>query len=247
MNKQKKYGIIGIILIVVLIIIWIAVSNSKKDTIVENNDTMNHEDRNHENINQNENDSKQNSSNETIEKYLEEQNIIMTTMMEDMENINKSENASIDFLVGMIPHHESAISMAESYLKYSEENEELKQIAENIIQLQKKEIEQMKSMIKDLETNGTKDAAKEESYLKEYNDMFSQHHMNHISSDSYSSVSEAFADGMIMHHQMAIDMSKAILNHSDDETIKKFAQDIIDVQEKEISQMQDILNTLKNS
>lgn len=236
MNKQKKYFIIGIVLIAAIIIIWIIVSNSRKNDTVQNN-TMNH----------NQHDNNQNLTNENVEQYLKEQDMIMSNMMNDMENITKSENASIDFLVGMIPHHESAIAMAESYLKYGEENEDLKQIAKDIIELQQKEIDQMNSMIQDLQTNGKKDIDKEQLYLNEYNNMFSQHHMNHISSALPNSVSEAFADGMIMHHQMAIDMAKAILNYSDEENIKEFAQDIIDVQEKEISQMQNILDDLKNS
>lgn len=241
MNKQKKYIAIGIIIIAAIIIIWIVASNSNKNAVAQNNN-MNHEAMNH-----NQHDNNQNLTNQSIEEYLKEQDMIMSNMMNDMENIPKSENASIDFLVGMIPHHESAIAMAESYLKYGEENEELKQIAKDIIELQQKEIGQMNSMIQDLEMSGKKDADKEQLYLNEYNNMFSQHHMNHTSSALPNSVSEAFADGMIMHHQMAIDMSKAILNYSDEETIKKFAQDIIDVQEKEISQMQNILNSLKNS
>lgn len=242
MNKQKKYfAMVGIILIAAIIIIWIIISNSSKDNAAQNNNI------DHETMNHNQHDNNQNLANENVGEYLKEQDMIMSNMMNDMENIPKSENASIDFLVGMIPHHKSAIAMAESYLKYSEENEELKQIAKDIIELQQKEIDQMNSMIQDLETNGKKDADKEQFYLNEYNDMFSQHHINHTPSALPNSVSEAFADGMIMHHQMAIDMSKAILNYSDEENIKKFAQDIIDVQEKEISQMQNILDSLKNS
>ena len=51
----------------------------------------------------------------------------------------------------------------------------------------------------------------------------------------------AFAEGMIMHHQMAVDMARDILDYSEQEEVKKLAQDIIDVQEKEIEQMQKLI------
>jgi uncharacterized protein (DUF305 family) len=46
---------------------------------------------------------------------------------------------------------------------------------------------------------------------------------------------------MIMHHQMAVDMARDILDYSEQEEVKKLAQDIIDVQEKEIEQMQKLI------
>ena len=50
-----------------------------------------------------------------------------------------------------------------------------------------------------------------------------------------------FVRGMIPHHQGAVDMAKIVLEKGKDAEIKKFAQDIIDAQEKEIAFMQDWL------
>ena len=50
-----------------------------------------------------------------------------------------------------------------------------------------------------------------------------------------------FVRGMIPHHQGAVDMAKIVLEKGKDAEIKKFAQDIIDAQEKEIVFMQDWL------
>ena len=44
-----------------------------------------------------------------------------------------------------------------------------------------------------------------------------------------------------MHHQMAVDMAKDILDYTDEEEVKQLAQEIIDVQEKEIEQMQKLI------
>ena len=64
----------------------------------------------------------------------------------------------------------------------------------------------------------------------------------HHGTSSAKDVEQAFAEGMLMHHQMAVDMSKAILDYTDNDEVRKLAEDIIDAQEKEIQQMQDIIN-----
>ena len=68
------------------------------------------------------------ASDDDTNRYLQRQDEIMMDMMHDMENIPKTGNASIDFLNGMIPHHESAIEMADSYLEYGGSNEKLKKL-----------------------------------------------------------------------------------------------------------------------
>ena len=51
----------------------------------------------------------------------------------------------------------------------------------------------------------------------------------------------AFIQGMIPHHQGAVDMANIILEHGDDEEAQKLARDIIVAQEKEIAWMENWL------
>ena len=48
-----------------------------------------------------------------------------------------------------------------------------------------------------------------------------------------------FLDTMVHHHQGAVDMAKMVLTKSQNEELKKFAQKIIDDQNREIAQMKD--------
>ena len=52
-----------------------------------------------------------------------------------------------------------------------------------------------------------------------------------------------FARGMIPHHQAAIDMAKAVLDHGSDPEIRQLAAEIVKAQEGEIRQLETWLST----
>lgn len=170
--------------------------------------------------------------------YQREQDVIMTQMMADMD-VDASGSASLSFLKGMLPHHESAVAMAESYLKYGGTNDELKQLAETIIKDQTEEIEQMNRLIQELGEAGDS-GEDEEGYLEAYSRMMSQHQHMHHGPSAAADVEQAFAEGMMMHHQMAVDMAKDILNYTKNEEVRSLAEAMIEAQEREIVQMQKI-------
>lgn len=243
MEKKTKYWIAGIAALVVLALLLWYLLYQRQGT--QNNTSMDHQDHTSSLGQTTEEDSQQGTGQEEdLDDYLDDQDDIMAKMMEEMQDIPHSGQAAVDFLRGMIPHHDSAVAMAESYLKYGGANKELAALAQDIIQVQKEEINQMNAMIKDLEASGTEDAAQAQAYLDEYNEMFGSSHAHHIDSSGMKSVDQAFAQGMILHHQMAVDMAEAVLPYTDSSDVKELAENIIRVQKKEIKQMQDILNIL---
>ena len=61
--------------------------------------------------------------------------------------IKPSGNIDVDFLKGMIPHHQGAIDMSEELIKKSKDTE-LKAFAQKIIDAQKAEVKLMQDLLK---------------------------------------------------------------------------------------------------
>jgi len=70
--------------------------------------------------------------------FLTENQTAMVKMMAGMD-VRPSGNADRDFAAMMIPHHQGAIDMAKSELRYGK-NEQLRRIAQEIIVSQQQEI-----------------------------------------------------------------------------------------------------------
>ena len=150
MNNRKKYGLIGLIIVIVLIILFVwgfaSGVGTDHDSAPERADA-----------NTTTGDSVQATSSpmdkdKYLNQFLREQDDIMEDMMEEMEeDYNDPEgNASEDYLEGMIPHHEAALDMAKEYLRVST-NEELKLLAESIYKTQKEEIQLMERLKDEIE------------------------------------------------------------------------------------------------
>lgn len=242
MNKQVYYWSTVIVMAVVVVIGWLTVSDNGSMS-GNNNQIINESQQNVDNQASNENNSMI-AENSSLTHYFEEQKVAMDTMMTEMKNIPHTGDPATDYLYGMIPHHESAIAMSKSYLKYGGNSTELKQMAEDIISIQGTEIEQMQSMIQKLEEEVQKDETKETEYLNAYNKILEDHQASH-SMSTPNSVEEAFAEGMIMHHDMAIQMAEIILQYTENEEIRNMAQNIIDMQTKEIAQLKEHVNSMQ--
>ena len=70
----------------------------------------------------------------------------MEKMETKMKGMAKTGNADKDFLMMMIPHHESAVTMGEDELSHGK-NLELKKMAQKIMEDQSKEIKQFEAML----------------------------------------------------------------------------------------------------
>lgn len=71
----------------------------------------------------------------------------MSQMHQDMMAAAQYKDPDVAFAAGMLPHHIGAVKMAEVELKYGKDPE-MRKLAENIINAQQAEIEQMQKWLK---------------------------------------------------------------------------------------------------
>lgn len=168
--------------------------------------------------------------------YLIEQDNIMSALATNMQ-FTPTSSADLDFLYGMIPHYQASVQMSQSYLAYGSGNAKLRKIVKQIIREQTEEMEDMQVLAARLEKTALSDKATEETYLKSYNEILSEHKYFTHGTDTTQTVEQAFADGISTHHQMAVDMSTAILATSVNDDIQDFAEEAIELQQEEFAKL----------
>lgn len=181
-------------------------------------------------------------SNCISEKYLKKYREILDIMISGMTEAKLTGSVSHNFIVQMIPHHMAAIEMSENILKYTG-NDNLIEIAENIISEQTKSIENMKAIL--CSCSGLMNSCCE---VKEY-----QCRVNQIMKVMFDDMGGAYADnridcdfmrGMIPHHMGAIRMSKNALRYDICAELKPILKAIISSQEEGVCRMKMLLSEL---
>lgn len=134
------------------------------------------------------------------------------------------------FITEMIPHHQEAIDTSKIVLAQTQDPE-LKKFTQDVIDAQSKEVTQMKGWLKSWFN---------EEYITNTNYMPM---MGDLSKFEDKALDKMYVEGMIRHHQGAIDMAQKVLTLNPRPEIKKMANDIISVQQTEVNTLQQWLNT----
>ncbi len=154
------------------------------------------------------------------------------------DNAKKRDQA---FLQSMVPHHESAIAMAQ-VAKERATTPEIKKLAGDIVSAQETEIAQMRRIHERLFGSAL---TPDEGAHEQLGLSASEAGMNHGagSTDMLRTANpfdQAFIDEMIPHHEGAIRMAKALLETTKDTELRQLAQAIVTAQEKEVTLMSEV-------
>lgn len=145
------------------------------------------------------------------------------------------------FIEQMIPHHEDAITMAK-IAQTKAKKPEIKQLANNIIDSQSKEISKMRTWYQDWYG---KDVPNDSDVMNQHGMMGgSTMHMGMMDDETdmtrleqADDFDKAFVEEMIPHHQMAVMMANMLRTGTNRPEMKQLAEDIISAQTKEIDEM----------
>ncbi len=146
--------------------------------------------------------------------------------MHDMSMTVDSEEA---FITGMIPHHREAVESARAVLETTQRSE-IRELAQNVIATQTEEITTLE---------GWREQWYPDAAEADYAPM-----MRDPAGLSPDEADRAFLEGMIVHHQGAIDMAQSYLDADFEKQpeVAQMAEAIVTVQDGEIEQMQGWLN-----
>ena len=151
-----------------------------------------------------------------------------------LQNLGMNE---IMFAQMMIPHHEQAISMSETALKKSR-NQEILKLSRQIKSLQSSETSQLTYWLKATDSSMTMD------HDMKMSGMFTVKELASLKRLTGSQFDRTFLQLMIKHHQGALEMLDLISDSKNTEA-KALAKAIKSAQSKEITSMKLLLNKLK--
>ncbi|MFP5082178.1 DUF305 domain-containing protein [Pedobacter sp. JCM 36344] len=160
----------------------------------------------------------------------------MDKMMNDMHQMEMTGNIDHDYAMMMKSHHQAAVDMAQAELESGRE-ENLKQMAQKIIEAQKSQIIELQSFL-DNHKNPVKnyDPAMKEKGFSKVMDQNMNMMMDMPKMDQSSSTDKHFVQMMIPHHQSAIMMAEGFVQFGKDPGLIAMAKKIITGQKMEIEQ-----------
>lgn len=147
--------------------------------------------------------------------------------------------ADLMFVQMMIPHHQQAVQMSDLLLAKSGVDPDVRKLAEQIKAAQQPEIDQMQGWLDDWDVSDASTAGTDHS----------DHMGGLLTSDQLDALEDAdgptgqklFLEGMIAHHEGAIQMADNVLGVGQDPRVKTLAETIARTQQAEITEMREML------
>lgn len=156
--------------------------------------------------------------------------------------IDYTGDPDVDFVRGMIPHHQGAVDMAKIVLRDGKDPF-MRRLAEWIIFIQKIEIAEMNGWLR---RKGPPVQPFAPEAVDEYKaEMKAMHHAMMVKPTGDADMD--FALGMIPHHQGAVEMAATLLRYGKSAELKELARGIVDSQRHEIAYMEKWIQKQKAS
>lgn len=148
----------------------------------------------------------------------------------------------VEFLQGMIPHHEQAIEMAEIALDpKAAASPEVVALATRIKAAQDPEVQQMTQWLWDAGQNITMDTSAGHD-MSTMDGMMTADQMDAMAAATGADFDRMWLEMMVAHHQGAISQSQTVKANGANPDVRTLADQIIAAQQAEITEMQALLN-----
>ncbi|WP_172826076.1 DUF305 domain-containing protein [Friedmanniella luteola] len=156
-------------------------------------------------------------------------------------------DADVMFAQMMIPHHQQAVEMSDLMLAKADADPRILTLAQQIKAAQAPEITQMtgwlegwgfkvQPMDNDMDHSGHAGSGMD--------GMMSETDMKELEAASGADASRMFLEGMVKHHEGAVEMAQAEVSDGENPDAIKLAEAIVTTQQQEITDMKDLLTQL---
>lgn len=149
-------------------------------------------------------------------------------------------DTDVEFNQMMIAHHQQALDMA-ALIDGRTDNPDILQLGTTIEETQAPEMEAMQAR---LDEWGVSDDHGHGGH-EEMDGMLDEEQMTALSDASGTDFDRLFLEGMIEHHEGAIEMAQDELDNGVDDQSRQIAEDVITAQEAEITEMNEMLANLE--
>jgi uncharacterized protein (DUF305 family) len=153
----------------------------------------------------------------------------------------------VDFVSGMVPHHEQAVEMAD-IISDKEPSPQVAALAEQIKAAQQPEIEQLNTMLEtfgeDAGSGGHGGSHGGGSDTPEHGGMMSEEDMQTFKDASGTEAERIFLESMIAHHKGAVEASETEIADGQHQPAIDLAKQIREDQLTEIAEMEQLLTQL---
>ena len=174
--------------------------------------------------------------------YLARFEQILNEMSNKMLSAKPSNNITKYFIECMVPHHQAAIYMCENLLKFTR-YQSLREIANGIIRMQTRGIEQMREIART--TYGYENFRREvEAYTERYLEITNNMISRMKNSPRSVNINWDFVNEMIPHHEGAIQMCENLLQYRIDPRLRVVANTIIREQSEGVTKLKAIRRML---
>jgi uncharacterized protein (DUF305 family) len=149
----------------------------------------------------------------------------------------------VAFAQGMVPHHQQAIDMAKLVSTRSQ-NPKVLELAKKVEAAQDPEITKMNEWLKAWGAPAsTSMPGMDHGSMPGMSGMMSAEDMKMLEQAKGAAFDKMWLEMMIKHHEGAVEMAKTELTKGSSADAKKLAQEIINAQQKEITEMQGMLKS----
>jgi uncharacterized protein (DUF305 family) len=149
--------------------------------------------------------------------------------------------ADVTFVQGMIPHHQQAIDMSDMILAKEAVHPEVTVLAEQIKAAQQPEIDTMNRWLDGWGRIHMDDGGRHHGGE---GGLMTEEQMRHLDKANGPDGQQLFLEGMIRHHQGAIEMAEEEIDEGKNEEAIILAKQIAETQQQEIETMQALLGKL---